>query len=96
MLPKLTEATYRGEYRAWLKFVDGAEGEVDLKSELWGEMFEPLKDKDLFAKCSVHKELDTIVWLVAPISHQSFSTRNYALITHFSQKQRLTQHDKKM
>lgn len=62
MLPKLTEAKYRGEYRVWLKFTDGTEGEVDLKSELWGEMFEPLKDKDLFAKLYVHKELDTIVW----------------------------------
>jgi hypothetical protein len=62
MLPKLTEAKYRGEYSVWLKFLDGAEGEVDLKDELWGEMFEPLKDKDLFAKFSVHKELDTIVW----------------------------------
>lgn len=62
MLPKLREARYRRDYRIWLKFADGVEGEVDLESELWGEMFEPLKEKALFAKCSIDQELGTIVW----------------------------------
>ena len=62
MLPKLTEATYQGEYRIWLKFADATQGEVDLADELWGDVFEPLKDKNLFAKFSVHKELETLVW----------------------------------
>lgn len=34
MLPKLREAKYRGDYRIWLRFADGVEGEVDLKNEL--------------------------------------------------------------
>lgn len=62
MLPQLREAKYRHDYRVWLKFADGVEGEVDLESELWGEVFEPLKDKIRFAEFSVDKELQTIVW----------------------------------
>ena len=62
MLPKLREAKYRHDYCIWLKFADGIEGEVDLKGELWGEIFEPLKEKALFANFSLDKELQTIVW----------------------------------
>ena len=62
MLPKLIEAKYVGEYRVWLKFSNGVEGEVDLESELWGEMFLPLKDKSRFAELSLDKELKTLVW----------------------------------
>ncbi len=62
MVPKLTEAEYKCEYRIRLKFSDATEGEVDFQNELWGEMFEPLKDKNLFANFSIHPELQTIVW----------------------------------
>jgi hypothetical protein len=62
MLPKLREAEYRRDYRVWLKFADGIEGEIDLESELWGEVFEPLKDKTRFAELVLDKELETIVW----------------------------------
>jgi hypothetical protein len=62
MLPKLKEAKYLGDYRIWLKFTDGVEGEVDLESELWGEVFQPLKDKARFAELLLDKELETIVW----------------------------------
>jgi len=62
ILPKLQEAKYKGEYRIWLKFEDGVEGEIDLETELWGEIFEPLKEKKFFAKLSLHHELATIVW----------------------------------
>jgi hypothetical protein len=62
MLPKLREAEYRRDYCIWLKFADGVEGEVDLEAELWGEVFEPLKDKALFVEFSLNEELGTIVW----------------------------------
>lgn len=62
MLPKLREAKYQGDYRIWLRFADGVEGEVDLKNELWGEIFEPLKDKARFAEFALNMELETIVW----------------------------------
>lgn len=62
MLPQLKQAEYRGDYRVWLKFADGVEGEVDLEDELWGEMFSPLKDQAVFATLSFETELQTIVW----------------------------------
>ncbi len=62
MLPRLHEAIYKGDYRIWLRFADGIEGEIDLEKELWGEVFEPLKEKKLFAELTVDKELGTIVW----------------------------------
>ena len=62
MLPKLREAKYLHDYRIWLKFADGVEGEIDLENELWGEVFEPLKDKDRFEEFVLDKELKTIVW----------------------------------
>lgn len=44
MITHVIKAEYKGDYRVWLRFNDGAEGVVDLKDELYGEMFEPLKD----------------------------------------------------
>lgn len=62
MIPRLLEAQHRGGYRLWLRFADGAEGEIDLESELWGEVFEPLKDPAAFAQFRVDPELETLVW----------------------------------
>ena len=62
MLPKLFEARYSGDHRVWLRFSDGVEGHVDLHDELWGEVFEALKDPAEFAKVALDVELGTIVW----------------------------------
>jgi hypothetical protein len=62
MHPKVSEARYVEKYVIWIRFTDGTEGEVDLKDELWGPVFEPLKDVARFRKFSVHPELHTIVW----------------------------------
>jgi len=62
MLPKLKEVQYQGGYRVWLKFADGVAGEVNFEDELWGEMFEPLKDIARFAELTLDDELGTIVW----------------------------------
>ncbi len=48
MFIHVTTAQYRGDYKIWLSFNDGVEGEIDLTSELYGEIFEPLKDKEFF------------------------------------------------
>jgi hypothetical protein len=45
-----------------LAFTDGTRRRVDLEGELWGEVFEPLKDPDYFVKVEVDPQLGTIVW----------------------------------
>ncbi|MCI0604550.1 DUF2442 domain-containing protein, partial [bacterium] len=40
----------------------GTEGEVDLKNELTGEVFEPLRDPSYFASFQLHPELHTLSW----------------------------------
>jgi hypothetical protein len=62
MLPRVVDARHAGGYRVWLRFADGLTGEIDLEAELWGEVFEPLKDVAEFAKLRADPELDTIVW----------------------------------
>ncbi len=62
MVPRIKEAKYLGNYSIWLRFADGAEGEVDLSSELEGEVFEPLKNQEFFKSFVLHSELKTIVW----------------------------------
>lgn len=46
----------------WLRFEDGAEGEIDLSKSLRGPVFEPLRDPAFFARVRVNPELGTIVW----------------------------------
>ena len=62
MIPRITEARYVDKYTIWLRFSDGVEGEVDLTNELWGPVFEPLKDINRFRLFTVHPDLHTIVW----------------------------------
>jgi hypothetical protein len=54
------DAEYDGKYRLKLKFNNGAEGTVDLEDELYGEVFEPLKDIELFQRFTVTGR--TIEW----------------------------------
>ena len=62
LTPKLLEARPLAGYRVWLRFADGTEGEADLTGELWGEMFEALRDPAQFQRLRVDSELRTIVW----------------------------------
>ena len=48
MFMHVTKARYIEDYKIHLSFNDGAEGEINLASELYGEIFEPLKDKAFF------------------------------------------------
>jgi hypothetical protein len=45
-----------------IAFTDGSTRDVDLESELWGPVFEPLRDPAEFRKVAVDQELGTIVW----------------------------------
>lgn len=62
MMPRVIDARHAGKYRVWLRFDDGLSGEIDLENELWGPVFEPLKDVAEFAKVRFDPEADTIVW----------------------------------
>lgn len=62
MTPQLTDAKYTKDYKIWLRFADGTEGEIDLKDELNGDIFEPLKDLSRFRAFNIHPELKTLTW----------------------------------
>lgn len=62
IVPKLESAKYVGGYTIRLTFEDGTEGAVDLKDELWGEVFEPLKDAEIFRRFQLDNELNTVRW----------------------------------
>ena len=59
---RIVEAQYLRDYVIWLRFSDGVAGEVDLRDELDGPVFEPLRQIEMFQGVSLHPELHTIVW----------------------------------
>ena len=46
--------------RVW--FDDDTVRDVDLTGELWGEVFEPLRDPEFFRQVFVNEETGTIEW----------------------------------
>ena len=62
MIIYVTKAKYLYDYEVELQFNDGKIGVVNLENELYGTMFEPLKDKKVFASVKLDKDLDTIAW----------------------------------
>ena len=62
MIPKVVEAQYKQEFTIHLRFSDGTEGDVDLSQELYGELFEPLKDTANFTAFTIHPEFHTLCW----------------------------------
>ena len=59
---EVIDAKYEDEYRIWVHFNDGTKGIVDLKDELWGKIFEPLRDLKLFKKFKISELMNTIEW----------------------------------
>lgn len=60
LLLHVVSVKYLDNYQLKLTFNNGIEGIVDLEQELYGEIFEPLKDKSLFQKVFVTSR--TIEW----------------------------------
>lgn len=61
-MKKIVQAEPRKDYRLWVRFEDGVEGEVDL-SDLVGEgVFERWEDTTEFRKVFVDEETDTVAW----------------------------------
>jgi hypothetical protein len=63
MLKDVVDVKPLDGYRLWLRFEDGATGEVDVAGlvEFHG-VFAPLKDKAYFNEVRVDSELGTIAW----------------------------------
>lgn len=62
MIPRVVSASYAGNYIVHLRFADGTEGNVNLEPELYGTLFEPLKDRKLFEQFAVHPDFHTLCW----------------------------------
>lgn len=59
-IPKVVEAEVLPPYGLRLTFDDGVVRDVDLADELWGSVFEPLKDAEYFARVVV--DHGTVMW----------------------------------
>ena len=59
---RLTDAKHISGYVLHLKFSDGLEGDVDLREEIHGPIFEPLRDVETFKRFRLDPELRTLVW----------------------------------
>jgi len=59
-IPRVTAVEVIPPHALRLTFDDGLTRDVDLADELWGPMFEPLKDPAFFAQVSV--DHGTVVW----------------------------------
>lgn len=62
MFLHVTEVTYLQEYQLRLRFDNDVVKDVDLKDELYGEVFEPLKGVELFKQVVVNPDTKTIEW----------------------------------
>jgi hypothetical protein len=62
MFLHVNNVTYLGEYKLRLTFDNGVTKDVNLQDELYGEVFEPLKDADLFRRVMVNIDTNTIEW----------------------------------
>lgn len=62
MILHVKKARYLRGYAIWVRFNDGAEGEVDLADELECEVFEPLQNLSLFKALRADPILETVVW----------------------------------
>lgn len=62
MFLHVTHVLYLKGYQLRLEFNDGKVKDLDLKNELYGEIFEPLNDVDLFRHVYVNPDTGTIEW----------------------------------
>ena len=63
MLVDIVEARPGAGYRLWLRFADGAAGEVDMGAMVtFGGVLAPLADSAFFRSVRVDTEAGTVVW----------------------------------
>jgi hypothetical protein len=62
MFLHVTKAKYLKDFEIEIYFNNGLKGIADLSEAISGGVFEPLRDKTLFAEMRLDPELATIVW----------------------------------
>ena len=93
-MKRVMEAEYLQDYKILITFNNGVKKIVDLKLDLWGVMFEPLKDKNLFKQFRIDKDICTIVWSNgADFSPDSLYEIGKSITRTTSKKRKLTSHD---
>jgi hypothetical protein len=58
----VTAARVVGPHSLELRFDDGLTKRINLRRELYGPIFEPLRDPAYFARVAVDPSLGTVVW----------------------------------
>lgn len=62
MMLELRQAEYVDGYKIFVQFSNGQKGIVDLSDSLWGPVFAPIKNKDVFKRFTLSPVLHTICW----------------------------------
>ena len=62
MSPSVTSFKVLDGYKVRLVFNDDTQGIVDIKTYIWGEAFEELKDLNYFRKVKLNREIGTLEW----------------------------------
>ena len=62
MIIHVTSAKVVGPFSLEIQFDDGARRRVNLRRELYGPVFEPLRDPTYFAQASVDPDSRTVAW----------------------------------
>ena len=62
MILRITNASVCGPFRLRLTFNDGVEKVVDLKDELTGPIFQPLRDRAYFEQVILDRVCGTVTW----------------------------------
>ena len=59
---KVVDFQLLGQYRVKVRFADGVDRIIDFEPVLYGELFGPLRDLDLFSKVTLDRCAHTLVW----------------------------------
>lgn len=59
---EVVKAEYRSNYKIWIEFNDAKSSIIDLENDLWGKIFEPLKDKEYFKNFRISEITNTLEW----------------------------------
>jgi hypothetical protein len=59
---EVVKAEYKSNYKIWIEFNDAKSSIVDLENDLWGKVFEPLKDKEYFKNFRISEITNTLEW----------------------------------